>query len=200
MKRITGISLVVWAVWGAVCGCKDTDGQDEEKEQAMEGAVQKLNENYVDTMMLHKVVFNKQIKCNGKLRAAAKSELAMPATGLLHAIHVKNGSLVKKGALLASVDDREARRELAKAEQEMEKAEVELVDKLIGQGYDETMADVPEAILKRAKVTSGYTSAGMPCRRPGSIWSGATSMLLSQGVWPTWTANFTNSRRRSSAR
>ena len=133
MKRITGISLVVWAVWGAVCGCKDTDGQDEEKEQAMEGAVQKLNENYVDTMMLHKVVFNKQIKCNGKLRAAAKSELAMPATGLLHAIHVKNGSLVKKGALLASVDDREARRELAKAEQEMEKAEVELVDKLIGQ-------------------------------------------------------------------
>lgn len=159
MKRITGISLVVWAVWGAVCGCKDTDGQDEEKEQAMEGAVQKLNENYVDTMMLHKVVFNKQIKCNGKLRAAAKSELAMPATGLLHAIHVKNGSLVKKGALLASVDDREARRELAKAEQEMEKAEVELVDKLIGQGYDETMADVPEAILKRAKVTSGYTSA-----------------------------------------
>jgi RND family efflux transporter MFP subunit len=83
----------------------------------------------------------------------------MPATGLLHAIHVKNGSLVKKGALLASVDDREARRELAKAEQEMEKAEVELVDKLIGQGYDETMAGVPEAILKRAKVTSGYTSA-----------------------------------------
>ena len=51
MKRITGISLVVWAVWGAVCGCKDTDGQDEEKEQAMEGAVQKLNENYVDTMI-----------------------------------------------------------------------------------------------------------------------------------------------------
>lgn len=159
MKRITGISLVVWAVWGVVCGCKETDGQDEEKEQAMEGAVQKLNENYVDTMMLHKVVFNKQIKCNGKLRAAAKSELAMPATGLLHAIHVKNGSLVKKEALLASVDDREARRELAKAEQEMEKAEVELVDKLIGQGYDETMAGVPEAILKRAKVTSGYTSA-----------------------------------------
>ena len=36
MKRITGISLVVWAVWGAVCGCKETDGQDEEKEQAME--------------------------------------------------------------------------------------------------------------------------------------------------------------------
>ena len=72
MKRITGISLVVWAVWGAVCGCKDTDGQDEEKEQAMEGAVQKLNENYVDTMMLHKVVFNKQIKCNGKLGGGQK--------------------------------------------------------------------------------------------------------------------------------
>ena len=136
MKRITGAGLAVLALWGALCGCKNKEGQDEEKEQPMESAMQKLNENFVDTMVLHKVVFNKQIKCNGKLRAAAKSELAMPATGLLHAIHVKNGSLVKKGALLASVDDREARRELAKAEQEMEKAEVELVDKLIGQGYD----------------------------------------------------------------
>lgn len=151
--------LVACTVWSAVCGCKDTDGKDEEKDQPMESAVQKLNENYVDTMVLHKVVFNKQIKCNGKLRAAAKSELAMPTTGILHAIYVKNGMTVKKGALLASVDSREAKRELSKAEREMEKAKVELVDKLIGQGYDETMKDVPEAILERAKVTSGYTSA-----------------------------------------
>ena len=98
MKRITGISLVVWAVWGAVCGCKDTDGQDEEKEQAMEGAVQKLNENYVDTMMLHKVVFNKQIKCNGKLRAAAKSELAMPANRTV-ACHSCEDALGEEGGV-----------------------------------------------------------------------------------------------------
>ena len=78
MRRTTWTGLVALAVWGAVCGCKRTDAQDEDgKAEAMEAAVQKLNENYVDTMTLRKEVFNQQIKCNGKLRAAAKSELAL---------------------------------------------------------------------------------------------------------------------------
>ena len=153
-------ALAALALWGGVCGCKGTDGkEEEEKAEAMETAIQKLNENYVDTMTLHKVVFRKQIKCNGKLRAAAKSELAMQATGVLHDIRVRNGQRVAKGALLASADKTDARRELEKARQDMEKARVDLVDKLIGQGYDESMEGVPEQILQRAKVTSGYASA-----------------------------------------
>lgn len=160
MKRITDVVLVMCVVWIGVCGCKRTaENEQDGTEQNLGKAVENMNENYVDTMVLHKVVFNKQIKCNGKLRAAAKSELVMTATGPLYAIHVKNGSLVRKGQLLASVDDREARRELGKAEQEMERAKVELVDKLIGQGYDENMTGVPESVLERAKVTSGYMSA-----------------------------------------
>lgn len=73
---------MVWlTVCGALCGCKDKTGNEDGESQTMETAVQKLNENFVDTMVLHKVVFNKQIKCNGKLRAVAKSELAMPTGG-----------------------------------------------------------------------------------------------------------------------
>ena len=151
---------MVWlTVCGALCGCKDKTGNEDGESQTMETAVQKLNENFVDTMVLHKVVFNKQIKCNGKLRAVAKSELAMPTGGVLHAIYVKNGTAVKKGDLLASVDKCDAKRELEKAEQDMEKARVELVDKLIGQGYDDGQENVPEQILRRAKITSGYTAA-----------------------------------------
>ena len=86
------------------------------------------------------------------------------------------------------------------AEQEMEKAEVELVDKLIGQGYDETMAGVPEAILKRAKVTSGYTSAEYALQTARLNLERCNLYAPFAGAWPTWTANFTNSRRRSSAR
>ena len=36
---------------------------------------------------------------------------------------------------------------------------MELVDKLIGLGYDATMAGVPEEVMKRAEVTSGYFTA-----------------------------------------
>ena len=69
---------MVWlTVCGALCGCKDKTGNEDGESQTMETAVQKLNENFVDTMVLHKVVFNKQIKCNGKLRAVAKSELEL---------------------------------------------------------------------------------------------------------------------------
>ena len=125
----------------------------------METAVQKLNENYVDTMIIRKQVFYQQVKCNGKLRAAAKSELSVQATGVLHEIFVKNGQRVEKGELLASVDKRDARRELEKARQDMERARIDLVDKLIGQGYDENMENVPEAILERARVTSGFSAA-----------------------------------------
>ena len=160
MRRTTWTGLVALAVWGAVCGCKRTDAQDEDgKAEAMEAAVQKLNENYVDTMTLRKEVFNQQIKCNGKLRAAAKSELAMPANGVLHDIRVRNGQRVSKGALLASVDKRDAERELETARQDLEKARVDLVDQLLGQGYAETMQGVPEQMLQRAKVTSGYAAA-----------------------------------------
>ena len=160
MRRMIGAGFVALSLWGAACGCKQTDGQeDDEKAEAMEAAAQKLNENYVDTMTLRKEVFNQQIKCNGKLRAAAKSELSMQATGVLHDIRVRNGQRVAKGALLASADKRDAERELEKARQDMEKARVDLVDKLIGQGYDESMEGVPAQILQRAKVTSGYTSA-----------------------------------------
>ena len=159
MRRIIGAGMVWLTVCGALCGCKDKTGNEDGESQTMETAVQKLNENFVDTMVLHKVVFNKQIKCNGKLRAVAKSELAMPTGDVLHAIYVKNGTAVKKGDLLASVDKCDAKRELEKAEQDMEKARVELVDKLIGQGYDDGQENVPEQILRRAKITSGYTAA-----------------------------------------
>lgn len=159
MGRITGIGIVLCGIWGAVCGCKNTEENTDGKDRQMESAVQQLNENFVDTMVLHKAVFSKQIKCNGKLRATAKSELAMPSSGVLREIFVKNGERVEKGKLLAAVDKREAERELERAEQDMEKAKVELVDKLIGLGFDETMKDVPEPVMKRAKVTSGYAAA-----------------------------------------
>ena len=66
---------------------------------------------------------------------------------------------VAKGALIASLDKRERLREVEKAEKELERAKVELVDKLIGLGYDATMNGVPEDIMKRAEVTSGYFTA-----------------------------------------
>ena len=66
---------------------------------------------------------------------------------------------VAKGALIASLDKRERVREIEKAEKELERAKVELTDKLIGLGYDASLKGVPEDVMKRTEVTSGYFTA-----------------------------------------
>lgn len=115
--------------------------------------------NYVDTVVLNKRIFNQQIVCNGKLRAVAKSDLVFATGGTLAAIKAFNGSVVQKGDLLASLDTSEADVEMEKAEGQMEKSRIELIDKLIGQGYDADTTKVPAAIMKSVKISSGYNNA-----------------------------------------
>ena len=50
----------------------------------------------VDTLVLKKRTFQKQIVCNGKLRAVFKSDLSFDGTGVITAINGSNGGYVKK--------------------------------------------------------------------------------------------------------
>lgn len=154
-------------LFALVCmGLASCNSKKEEAPAEMEMHQQALGETYVDTMTLRTSTFNKQIVCNGRLRAKAKSELNFVAQGVTAEIYVSEGMYVHKGTLIASVDKRERLRELEKAEKELERAKVELVDKLIGLGYDATVISdfkseqaVPEDVMKRAEVTSGYYAA-----------------------------------------
>lgn len=114
----------------------------------------------VDTMVLCKQTFQKQILCNGKLVAIHRAELMCPKVGeLLKSVNVKNGQRVSAGMVLAVADTREMSTALEKAKHDLEKAKVDLQDKLIGLGYDADAKNVPIDILKKAEMTSGYYSA-----------------------------------------
>ncbi len=76
-----------------------------------------------------------------------------------HGAVCKGGQWVKKGDLIATLDKRERQRNLEKAEHDLFKADVDLTDKLIGLGFGEDRSEVPEELLKRAEVTSGYYDA-----------------------------------------
>ncbi|MBR5989126.1 MAG: efflux RND transporter periplasmic adaptor subunit [Prevotella sp.] len=154
MNRFTTYILAFACFTLAACG-----GKKEESSAEMEMRQQTMNETYVDTMALRTSTFNKQIVCNGRLRAKAKSELSFTSQGVTMNIYVKEGMHVSKGALIASIDKRERVRELEKANKELERSKVELTDKLIGLGYDASLKGVPEDVLKRAEVTSGYFTA-----------------------------------------
>jgi len=154
MNKFTTYILAFACFFLAACS-----GKKEESSAEMEMRQQTMNETYVDTMALRTSTFNKQIVCNGRLRAKAKSELSFTSQGVTMNIYVKEGMHVAKGALIASLDKRERVREIEKAEKELERAKVELTDKLIGLGYDASLKGVPEDVMKRAEVTSGYFTA-----------------------------------------
>ena len=153
--RIVTLTIIFVCIGLIACSSK----KEKDASVEMEMRQQSMSETYVDTMTLHTSTFNKQIVCNGRLRAKAKSELNFVTQGITAEIFVKEGMAVQKGALIASLDKRERLRELEKAEKELERAKVELVDKLIGLGYDATMQGIPDDVMKRAEVTSGYFSA-----------------------------------------
>ncbi len=113
----------------------------------------------VDTLLLKKQTFQKQIVCNGKLRAVLKSDLHFEGSGIITSINGVNGDYVEKGTLLATLDDEKAMVELEKSYRSMEKANIDLQDKLIGQGYAADTSAVPPAILRNMKISSGYTNA-----------------------------------------
>lgn len=115
--------------------------------------------NLVDTMVLVKRDFNKQIISNGKLRAINKCELKFLTSGEISKIFVSNGKSVSKGQVIAKLNTQTASIRLEQASQRMDKAELDFADILIGFGYGRDTANVPKDILKVAKVRSGYTSS-----------------------------------------
>lgn len=135
-------------------------GKEKKQEDKEIGKSEKKNQVVlVDTLVLKKRAFQKQIVCNGKLRAVTKSDLSFDGSGVITAINGANGSYVKKGEVLATLDTEVARVELEKSRRAMEKANIDLQDKLIGQGYSADTSSVPTAILRNVKISSGYDNA-----------------------------------------
>jgi len=151
---------IYWPAIIALClmvSCKDS--KNEKQKEEMGHAPATATEIYVDTLVLHPQTFHRQLICNGKLKAIAKSDLAFSTGGKVTAIHVRNGQYVKKGQLIAETDKRSYQLEIEKSKKDLDKAKVELADKLIGLGYNSSGNDAPADMLDRAKTMSGYYSS-----------------------------------------
>lgn len=149
MKHIFVLLLALTLV-----ACKK-EKNDEEKLEGYAEKEQMVAE--VDTITLKRQTFQKQLLCNGRLAAMQKAELICPKAGTpLQRVCVKNGQRVGQGALLCVADTRVQTADLEKAKVDLERAKVELRDKLIGLGYDGNLDNVPEDVLRRTEITSGY--------------------------------------------
>lgn len=151
MAVIVGIAYMVYAL-------TNKEGKDDGEGAPVAAQEQAIVE--VDTVVLRRQTFQKQVLCNGRLAAMRRAELTCPKAGeVLQSVNVRNGQRVAAGTVLAVADTRDRKAELEKAKRDLERAKVELQDKLIGLGYDGNAGNVPADVLHRAEVTSGYYTA-----------------------------------------
>lgn len=153
MRTHSASVLILCCLWA--CGTNNTsgNGQDDRLQQTPQL-------NIVDVITLERTDFAQQLLSNGKLKGAARASLSFGSSGSLSVINVSNGKRVTKGTVLARVNRPDLELSLRSAEISLEKAEMDMYDYLVGQGYGarDTLA-VPKTILASARMKSGYASA-----------------------------------------
>ena len=121
-KKKVVVSVIVLAVIAGLAYIVNSfakgdgaDGTDEVSNLEREEAVVE-----VDTMVLRRQTFQKQVLCNGKLRAMRRAELMCPKAGeILQSVNVRNGQLVAEGTTLAVADTRERKDALEKSKHDL---------------------------------------------------------------------------------
>ncbi|MGN0048794.1 MAG: efflux RND transporter periplasmic adaptor subunit [Bacteroides sp.] len=114
-------------------------------------------ENEVSVMTLTRGTFEHELVSNGKLLATGQADLSFETDGVVAAIYVRNGDRVARGQKLAELDKFKLANKTAQAKDALARAELELQDVLIGQGYAvDRLQEVPEDIMQLARVKSSY--------------------------------------------
>jgi membrane fusion protein (multidrug efflux system) len=117
--------------------------------------------NQIDVQVLSKSIFNKEIISNGKLKSVRKSDLQFKIAEVITDIKVKNGSWVKQGQILATLDKDELQRTYEQAKIKLEQAKLELEDFFLShaQLLADTVSEEGKQKLRIAEVRSGLADA-----------------------------------------
>lgn len=116
--------------------------------------------NQVDYMVLSSKVFEQEFISNGILKAHERVTMKFKVGGQINELNVKNGNYVKKGAILARLSKDPFQRAIEDAMIAKKKARLDMLDFLIGQGYDvQDSSKVPSDLREIAMIRSGYSNA-----------------------------------------
>ena len=158
IKKITFIPIAIMLV---CCGQGDSskgDGNEESVETVLP-----TEEAEVSTETLRTIDFEHELISNGRISAQQVAELqfvSASAGNVPVKIFVRNGDHVEAGAAIAMLDTFQLSNSYMQAEDNLQKAHLELQDVLIGQGF--ALSDpvsIPEDMMRLAYIRSGYNSA-----------------------------------------
>jgi len=116
--------------------------------------------NEVKTFNIKASVFSDELISNGKIKAQNKCELYFERALIIEKLPVRNGVQVKKGDLLAVLDNTDLKLMLSQSKQDFEIAKLELENILIGQGYAiKDSLEIPPKVFQIAKLKSSYLNS-----------------------------------------
>ncbi|QTD38545.1 efflux RND transporter periplasmic adaptor subunit [Polaribacter batillariae] len=159
-KRKTLIHLKIFIILFAITflSCKKDQAKAEEDRLEKKQFLPEKNE--VNAMVLEQGIFKKEIVSNGKLVALQKNQLRFNVSENLEKLYVKNGDYVKKGQTLAVLKTFTYQQAYTKAKINLNKAVLELQDKLVGRGYESFNKDsIPSEEYEMLTIRSGYKDA-----------------------------------------
>ncbi len=149
--------VILMALSLSVLSCKNSEKSSEDVSSAKAAFV--AEKNLVDTVLLKRQDFNREIISNGKLVATQRAELKFTNSGVIERVYVSNGSYVTKGSKLVQLNEKEFAVKLSEAQINLEKAELDFKDDLISYGYGTDTTSLPAEQLKMSKIRSGYSAA-----------------------------------------
>lgn len=142
-------------------------GKEERKDGPADGRLSRRPQiNEVGVITLERKDFPRQIRSNGKLKALSRADLSFGTTGEIGEIRVRNGQQIARGTVLARLARPDLYLALENAELALERARLDLFDRLAGLGYaaGDTLSP-PSDVLSLAKIRSGYDAAVLSLRK-----------------------------------
>lgn len=114
----------------------------------------------VETMVLKHSSFSKELVSNGKIVSERRADLNFPIEGIVESILVKEGQSVRKGDVIATLNEEELEVVLKQHELEKESAILEYEDHLLRLGYKMTdTASLDSRIKEIGQLKSGLSLA-----------------------------------------
>jgi len=106
----------------------------------------------VSVQLLQKTDFNQEIISQGKIEARYRSDVTFELDEKIESINIRVGQKVKKGQILATLDDFAYQYELEKIDQKIEQAKLSIEEKLISLGYSSDFDEIDSALVRRISV------------------------------------------------
>jgi RND family efflux transporter MFP subunit len=157
-KWFAGLFLIA----GITC-CGKQKSEDKTEDDTSVKTVLPTEETQIQTETLRTIDFEHELVSNGRIQAQQVAELRFISTSggnVPVKIFVKNGDRIAAGAPVALLDTFLLSSSYMQAEDNLQKAYLELQDVLIGQGHSITdSASIPQDLFALACIRSGYNTA-----------------------------------------